>query len=146
MLNKQLSGIGDADFSSVEQKTNTLAASLEQSEKSKKLTPRLPPDRNVSELGADSPITEVFTSQLSSLKNRKKANVAKEYHIPKQINTTNSNALRPLQRTQTQTTAPGNGSGSIYQTNTADSSNVSSKNVPSFFDMLIQRDLTGNMF
>ena len=145
-INKQLSGKGDADFSSVEQKTNTLAASLEQSEKSKKLTPRLPPDRNVSELGADSPITEVFTSQLSSLKNRKKANVAKEYHIPKQINTTNSNALRPLQRTQTQTAEPGNGSGSIYQTNTADSSNVSSKNVPSFFDMLIQRDLTGNMF
>lgn len=157
----ELRGIGDADFGSLESKTAAADNRLKQAKQSKKLSQpqkyvqqsisqltekRADPIVYASNLGYQSPkITDVTVSSLGTTYNRVEPELAQQYHIPKQINTTIQSDTQRQAAQQPQESLQAS-SGSQIQNDNTSSSFSSSNLVPSFFDILMQRDITGNMF
>lgn len=143
---QELSGIGDVDLTSIRAKTLQLENRMEADFNRQHIASSNKGINVVSELSSTPMPKTIYASSLSPVKSARKNNYAKQYHIDKQINTNMEQPRTNFQRAPVP--SPEMSHSNAVPQNQPPPANSSSgrKLVPSLFEMLLQKDISGNMF
>ena len=143
---QELSGIGDVDLTSIRAKTLQLENRMEADFNRQHIASSNKGINVVSELSSTPMPKTIYASSLSPVKSARKNSYAKQYHIDKQINTNVEQPRTNFQRAPVP--SPEMSHSNAVPQNQPPPANSSSgrKLVPSLFEMLLQKDISGNMF
>ena len=142
----ELNGKGDVDLTSIRAKTLELENRMEADFNRKRIASSNKGINVVSELSSTPIPKTVYASSLSPVQSSRKKSYAKQYHIDKQINTNMEQPRTNFQRAPVPSPETSHSSNVPQNQPIPTNSSAGRKLVPSLFEILIQKDITGNMF
>ena len=143
---QELSGIGDVDLTSIRAKTLQLENRMEADFNRQHIASSNKGINVVSELSSTPMPKTIYASSLSPVKSARKNNYAKQYHIDKQINTNMEQPRTNFQRAPVPSPEMSHSNAVPQHQPPPANSSSGRKLVPSLFEMLLQKDISGNMF
>lgn len=142
----ELNGIGDVDLTSIRAKTLQLENRMEADFNRQHIASSNKGINVVSELSSTPMPKTIYASSLSPVKSARKNNYAKQYHIDKQINTNMEQPRTNFQRAPVPSPEMSHSNAVPQHQPPPANSSSGRKLVPSLFEMLLQKDISGNMF
>ena len=143
---QELSGIGDVDLTSIRAKTLQLENRMEADFNRQHIASSNKGINVVSGLSSTPMPKTIYASSLSPVKSARKNNYAKQYHIDKQINTNMEQPRTNFQRAPVPSPEMSHSNAVPQHQPPPANSSSGRKLVPSLFEMLLQKDISGNMF